>query len=106
MTDETFNKIVSERVKKIQTVLSAKSKQYALDGDRLHNFKVAARLLKTTPEQALWGIAVKHLVSVEDLVMGRLAPTQETVDEKIGDMINYLVLLEAVLTETDREEMR
>lgn len=104
MTNDTFNQIVSERIKKIQIVLSAKSKQYALSGDRLHNFKVAARLLKTTPEQALWGIAVKHLVSVEDLVMGRLDPTQEIVDEKIGDMINYLVLLEAVLTEIDKEK--
>jgi len=34
-----------------------------------------------------------------DLVEGRLNPTLGNINEKIGDMINYLILLEAVLKE-------
>ena len=44
-------------------------------------------------------MAQKHLVSVMDLVHGKLKSEPVMVDEKIGDMINYLILLEAVLKE-------
>jgi len=44
---------------------------------------------------------VKHLVSVFDLIEGRIPTSQEMIDEKIGDMINYLILLEAVLKEKE-----
>jgi len=50
-----------------------------------------------TPERALWGMAKKHLVSVTDLIHGRAEVTPERIDEKIGDMINYLILLEGLL---------
>ncbi|MCP4127754.1 MAG: hypothetical protein GY753_11905 [Gammaproteobacteria bacterium] len=83
----------------IKKVLGTKAGEYAHGGDRLHNFKVAAAVNDVPPEQALWGMATKHLVSVMDLVAGRLVARPEMVDEKIGDMINYLILLEAILKE-------
>lgn len=46
---------------------------------------------------------VKHWVSIEDVVIDeRLSsapPDHAMIDEKIGDAINYLILLEAVLKE-------
>jgi hypothetical protein len=50
-------------------------------------------------QEALWGMALKHLISVMDLVAGRLPASKATVDEKVGDLINYLILLEAVFAE-------
>lgn len=99
MDSSTFQKILEERLKSIQTVLGNKAKEYAQDDDRLHNFKVAAQIDNETPAQALWGMAKKHLVSVMDLKDGKLEATPAMVNEKIGDLINYLLLLEAILKE-------
>ena len=99
MNTEEFDKILNYRLEAIGNVIGMKSREYAQGGDRLFNFRSAARINGCTMEQALWGMATKHLVSVQDLVEGRLDPDPEMVNEKIGDMINYLILLEAVLKE-------
>ena len=99
MKSERFHKIIENRTKLIQEVLGNKAKEYALNGDRLHNFKVAAQINGESQARALWGMATKHLVSVIDLIEGRLEPTEHLINEKIGDMINYLILLEAIFQE-------
>lgn len=99
MTPEDFNKMLGNRMTSMRKVLETKASEYGLLGDRHHNFKVAARFKNETPERALWGIAVKQLVSVVDMIEGNLRPTEKLVDEKIGDMVNYLVLLEGLLRE-------
>lgn len=101
MTPEKFEVILQNRLKSIQEVLGSKSKEYAQEGDRLFNFKLAAQINGSTPEKALWGMATKHLVSVMDLVAGRLEATPDMINEKIGDLINYLILLEAILMEDE-----
>jgi hypothetical protein len=98
MNDATFDDIVYKRIEKIKTVLAGKAKEYA-KGDRLYNFKRAAKILNSTPESALLGMLMKHLVSVIDLVEGEDSPELDLVNEKIGDAINYLILLEAIFTE-------
>jgi len=96
-----FDAIVKARLKKIQTVLVAKGKEYSSEDDRFHNFNVAGRIAGTTPEKALYGMMLKHEVSVLDLI--EMAGTDTTeldegmIDEKIGDNINYLILLEGLL---------
>lgn len=50
----------------IETVLGVKAGEYATD-DRLHNFKVAAELEKTSPQAALAGMMAKHTVSIYDM---------------------------------------
>lgn len=95
MDAEQFEIILESRLSSIKSVLSNKAKEYAI-GDRLYNFKRAAEILRTTPQQALAGMFMKHLVSVLDLVEGSITPTEYIVNEKIGDAINYLILLEAI----------
>ena len=94
-----FNKIVQERVDSIFNVLGLKAKEYATGGDRFHNFRVAARLNKTTPEKALKGMMLKHEVAVLDMINNPYTLSEEIIDEKIGDNINYLILLEGLLKE-------
>jgi hypothetical protein len=106
MNIEDFNKVVNERVQKMRKVLSIKAGEYSTATDRMHNFKVAAQLAKTpiTPEQALWGMLRKHLVSVIDIIedtANGIFPSEEKRDEKIGDTINYMVLLEGILIERE-----
>lgn len=101
MNELEFEKIVDEQIEHIQTVLKKKALEYATS-DRLHNFKVAAVMQGTTPEKALGGMLAKHIVSIYDLINGDLGvtPTKELWDEKIGDAINYLILLKAVVNDT------
>lgn len=97
MNQKEFDGLLEQRIAGIKDVLQLKGKEYAFNNDRLHNFKIAARLKGESPAVALWGMAMKHLVSVEDLIYGRLANNRHNVNEKVGDLINYLILLEALL---------
>lgn len=99
-----FNKIIEERIKKCCDMLIKKADEYATE-DRLHNFKIAAKLQNCTPEKALAGMMCKHTVSVYDLINdydeGQNIP-MELWEEKIGDSINYLLLLTALLKDKNK----
>ena len=98
MKDKEFQEVLQQRLKKIEQTLGQKAKEYAAEGDKLHNFNVGARITGQIREKVLWGFALKHYISfmdiLDDMELGKL-PSEATVDEKIGDLINYLVLVEA-----------
>ena len=98
MKAEEFNEVLSYVVSHINSSLSAKAEEYATDNDRLRNFKIAASLTENTPKQAAWGMLVKHLVSISDMIQNDQTKTYtpEMWDEKIGDAINYLILIRAL----------
>src|SRR5690554_160172 len=100
MTEQQFDKHVSDRIEEIQHVLQIKAKEYRKNDNPFHNFDRAAAMNNCTPERALMGMLAKHQISVLDLVddidSGKL-PNRELVDEKIGDHINYLILLEGLI---------
>ena len=102
MSEEQFDAIVHDRTVMIKRTLVEKGKEYRRNNDPLHNFRVAARVQNTTEEKALWGFATKHYVSFLDIlndIEKRKLPEIEVVDEKIGDLINYLILCEASIKE-------
>ena len=96
-----FNKVLKERLLKIEKVLSNKAEEYAKGTNRYHNFEIASRILGKSREEALLGMMAKHWVSVLDLIHQVTSiPSnlkKEIIDEKIGDSINYLILLEGML---------
>ncbi len=102
MTHEEFDILLERRLSRIRNTLASKSREYATAADRLQNFKKSATLIRETPAKVCVGFFVKHLTSILDMVDaasgGRIA-SKEVVDEKIGDAINYLILLEAILAE-------
>lgn len=101
MPETKFSECVENRIDRIRKVLTAKAEEYSTEGNRFHNFDIAARILDCTPERALLGMMLKHMVSVFDLVQwaeqDEQRITETVIDEKIGDMINYLILLEGLL---------
>ena len=103
MTHIEFRKILIERITKMQDTLDSKGKEYASDEDRLHNFKSSEQFSDREAAANCWGFLVKHLTSLRDIVNRYedfgVMPTPGTIDEKIGDAINYLVLLEAIFRE-------
>ncbi len=96
-----FTEVVNNRLDQTVKTLLRKETEYASMTDRFHNFKVAARILNCTPENALLGMAMKHFVSVLDIVesLDTSNPKLDIplINEKVGDAINYLILLEGML---------
>lgn len=102
MEPDKFVELVEARLDACHKVLALKGAEYSRNGDRLWNFKIAAEKRRQTPAEALLGMKVKHDVSLDDIVAGLAAgciPSKETVAEKIGDSINYLLLLEGLIEE-------
>lgn len=109
MNNEMFNKVTEERIKMCVDVLCRKSKEYSTDSDKLHNFKVAAELQGCTPIRALGGMMCKHTVSIYDLINDFERGKNMSIDlwnEKIGDSINYLLLLNAMVIEHELDKQK
>lgn len=107
MTNEIFNEVTAERVRMCIDVMCKKSDEYATDNDKLHNFKVAASLQGCSDIKALGGMMCKHTVSIYDLINDFEAGKDISIDlwnEKIGDSINYLLLLNAMVIEHELDK--
>lgn len=102
MTTKQFEKILTHSIHRKKLVFGKKQVEYSRHENVFHNFDRAAAILGITREQALLGMAVKHLVSILDMVdavaAGRKLP-QKWVDEKMGDWDVYMSILEGQLTE-------
>jgi hypothetical protein len=110
MKEEKFNFIVNNRLTKCKEILIEKAKEYSSTDNRLHNFDKASQMTGEHREKVLWGMAMKHLVSIVDIINSmqdlKHIPKQELVSEKIGDMVNYLLLLEASIEDRrDKQEL-
>lgn len=106
MNAKDFNEIVYNRMDWCEQILLVKGEEYSREGDRLWNFKSAGRKRNKHPAEALLDMKVKHDVSVDDIVddlkRGVIQP-KEFIAEKIGDSIDYLLLLEGLIEEARQE---
>jgi hypothetical protein len=101
-----FKQILDGQIERCQETLLYKSKEYADDDERLHNFKVASEVTGTSAIQALAGMMVKHTVSIYDMCSSIDAFPTDVWDEKITDHINYLILLRALVYEDADNELK
>jgi hypothetical protein len=104
MNHETFRDMVMKRLGNCEDVLYSKSEEYSTRDDKLHNFRVAARYDNEDRSRALWGMLKKHIVSIHDEIVKMDAdrdfvPGVSFQNDKITDVINYCLLLEAIVTE-------
>lgn len=99
MDNATFNTIIEAKIEEIRNTLVGKAKEYAADHDRLHNFAVTAKVRDQNLTQALAGMMVKHTVSVYDMINSGEAYSKALWDEKTGDHLVYLLLLQATIVE-------
>jgi len=101
MNQEQFDQLLKNRLYTTRNTLSSKGEEYAR-GDRLSNFKKIASMTGVTPERALWQLVSKHIVAlgdfINDLDNGTTQPTDRW-DEKYGDVVAYMCLLEALVVE-------
>lgn len=108
MKREDFSKKVEKRIDLIRQTLLAKHKEYAKDDNVFRNFDEAAGgfSLHSTSAEVLWSYMTKHLVSIKDIVADSKIVKPEVVSEKIGDVINYLILLEAMLNKQNERHCK
>lgn len=104
MNSAKFEKIVNSQFRYCYDLLFEKAKQYNIGTeDRLHAFKVAAEFQGITSKQALLGMLSKHLVSISDMIKNDTEHAEEVWNEKISDSINYLLLLKALVIESQED---
>jgi len=106
-----FNLILEKRLKVVAETLNEKAHEYSGEleegnNDRLHNFKRAAEVSECTPRMALYGMFMKHFISFDDIMKGKMAISLPVLNEKITDMIAYLILAEATIIEEIIEKFK
>lgn len=90
-----YDKELTLTLEEIKRSLGLKSGEYATTDNKFHNFTEGAIRLKCTPERCLDAYMTKHLVSYSDMLDGLdkgIVPSDEYIDEKLGDIINYFIL--------------
>jgi len=117
MNTEQFNQVLEQRISLIRKSLVEKAKEYARD-DRLHNFNRLAKLQENPREVSLIHLCDKQYISIHDMIddlhlhlltdcqcSEKMSSTDLSLwKEKIGDVINYMILLEAMIEEASLDE--
>tara|TARA_R110000796_G_scaffold236214_1_gene355480 strand:- start:65665 stop:65985 length:321 start_codon:yes stop_codon:yes gene_type:complete len=98
MNSKQFDQIVDKRLSSVKEILSVKAKEYRRNDDPFHNFEIGAKMTNVSSFRVLDGFLLKHLISYRDMMddidNGKL-PSEELVNEKFGDIINYFIIQEA-----------
>lgn len=109
MTHREFNAVVQRMLLHCEETLCSKAAEYATDEERFINFIEAlptlrARWPDAKVEDAALCFMLKHFVSIVDCIRklpphGKSSVSSAVWDEKIGDMINYLIIIRGMVHE-------
>jgi len=102
MTPKDFEEVFDKQIAQCSAILISRSKTYSTVLDRLHNFKKAAHLQECSSEQALFGMVSKHIVALSDAIALEEPVSEGAWNEWITDIMNYMILLKAVLIEQNK----
>lgn len=99
MTYEERNNIIEKHVDICYNLLNTKGVEYANSDDPNANFKDLAKKLNTSPEKILFIYLQKHLTCVERYCSGKEILSNEKIEGRIHDSINYLLILLSLIEE-------
>ena len=102
MKELKFIKLIDKIFSRTENTLLAKRAEYAHKEDVFKSFKNGTGFsLHTEPEQVAWSYLAKHLESIQSIIrkLPNERPSEELIDEKFGDAINYLIIIEGLLKE-------
>lgn len=107
MDQKHFESIFRHTVDEIERLLIVKGGEYAGNEDRLANFKRGAQLAGVTPLQCALIYMSKHYDAVatfiKDDAAGRDRQRSEPITGRLDDLINYCILIKALLQEPVQE---
>jgi len=107
MSNEEFDIMMSDMFEHCKNILSYKAEEYAR-GPRLSAFHKAGIKSGQIPEKALLGFLLKHTTSIDDIVDDiekGILPDYNIIMEKFGDVINYYILLMALINERKLDKL-
>jgi len=109
-TDHIFiENIFKSRLDKIRNLLMFKGQEYcSQSGDRFHNFNLGCITKGETAESYLLGLMNKQWISIIDAINDLEKDIEHPMEfwqEKIGDVIVYLILLESMKFCRDKERL-
>lgn len=90
-----FNKELDKLFDSIRQKFQVKGDEYATEGSVFANFDKGSKVTGLPPELVLDGYLTKHYVSYRDMldsIFDGIRPTNELIDEKLGDIILYFIL--------------
>lgn len=105
MNRKDFSNYVDFVKERTSNVLQKKGDEYSYNAGAFENFEEGVQIsLASTREGVAWGYVTKQIQSVRALIRevdnGKTDHlTRELIDEKFGDVINYMILIEAMLKE-------
>jgi hypothetical protein len=98
MTENRFEQVVDETLNQIKETLIQKGREYRRNNDPFHNFNEGSKKSGLIREKVLDGFLLKHEISIADMTNDLekgILPKIETVNEKFGDNLIYLILKKA-----------
>jgi hypothetical protein len=103
MNQTAFEAYTNNLLRQSAELLVSKGREYAGSEDRLGNFKRGAAATGTTPETVALIYLTKHLDSIQTYVRdGRKG--SEPIQGRIADLLNYVVLLGALICERETND--
>jgi hypothetical protein len=98
MKKEFFKLVLDKTLNSTIETLGVKAMEYIRNDNAMHNFDVGARKTGQIRERVIYGFALKHHISIDDIrddLEKGILPSEELIEEKFGDAINYLILEKA-----------
>lgn len=103
MLSKDFNSLLKIKHEEEEKLLSSKGQEYTIgDSDRLIAFKEIAKQLGITPKQVCMVFMTKHFFSLCNYVSGKASPTTEQLSDRVTDLRNYALFLEALDKDEDQ----
>ena len=101
MNQKAFITLLEKIFDRTRQVLARKRNEYIHNQDVFSSFKKGTQMsFHSMPEKVAWEYACKHLESIKsmlDNIDKGQEPDAELINEKFGDAINYLILIEGML---------
>jgi len=85
-----------------ESVFNKKRNEYSHDQDVFANLRNGVAFsIHDEPEQVAYEYACKHLESIQSMIkkLPDELPSEKLINEKFGDAINYLIIIEGLLKE-------
>ena len=107
MTENRFEQVVEETLNQIRDTLLVKGVEYRRNQDVFHNFHEGSKRTGLIREKVLDGMLLKHEISIADMTNDLekgILPKIETIEEKFGDNLIYLILKKASIIDKIENE--
>jgi hypothetical protein len=100
MNRNKFNEFADKFLAQAKSIMDTKGKHYAGDEDVFRCIKKESERIGITPLQCMMVFMGKHIEALYEIAQGK---KDEEVDTRCADIVNYCIMMSALLEEEKRE---